>query len=235
MRRVFGPRTIVEAAFLVAVPVVALVAGLSAYAIVAASAVAYLLVLAVEAIIWREGAAGASRKKARDAAAPPEPAATPAPTPASAAAAAAAEVEHVRVLPREEPVAEREPEPELEPEPVVEAEPEPEPERPPLVVVPAPEPEPEPEPVPGPEPEPEPEPVPAAAAVVPIGVGAAPRQWNVWDLERLAREHAGADAARDEERTFLLLYLRDYADAGGELPLDFDGLVRDSFGDLVGR
>jgi len=229
MRRVFGPRTIVEAAFLVAVPVVALVAGLSAYAIVAASAVAYLLVLAVEAIIWREGAAGSSRRKARAEAAPPEPAPTPTPAPAAAAAAAAPEVEHVRVLPREEPVAEPEPEP--EPEPVVEAEPErePEPERPPLVVVPAPEPEPE------REPEPEPEPVPAAAAVVPIGVGAGPRQWNVWDLERLAREHAGADAARDEERTFLLLYLRDYADAGGELPLDFDGLVRDSFGDLVGR
>jgi outer membrane biosynthesis protein TonB len=231
MRRVFGPRTIVEAAFLVAVPVVALVAGLSAYAIVAASAVAYLLVLAVEAIIWREGTAG-SRKRPKAEAQAPAPEAKPAPAPVAAAAAAEPGGEHVRVLPREEPpppVVEAEP----EPEPVVEPEPEPEPERPPLVVVP----EPEPEPVLEPEPEPElaPEPAPVVAAVVPIGVGAGPRQWNVWDLERLAREHAGTDAARDEERTFLLMYLRDYADAGGELPLDFDGLVRDSFGDLVGR
>ncbi|HUJ93047.1 MAG TPA: hypothetical protein VLW05_10130 [Gaiellaceae bacterium] len=234
MRRVFGPRTIVEAAFLVAVPVVALVAGLSAYAIVAASAVAYLLVLAVEAIIWREGAAG-SRKRAKAEAQAPAPEAKPAPAPVAAAAAAEPGAEHVRVLPREEPptVVEAEPEPEPEPEPVVAAEPEPEPERPPLVVVP----EPEPEPVLEPEPEPElaPEPAAVVAAVVPIGVAAGPRQWNVWDLERLAREHAGTDAARDEERTFLLMYLRDYADAGGELPLDFDGLVRDSFGDLVGR
>ena len=77
--------------------------------------------------------------------------------------------------------------------------------------------------------------MPASADVVPIGFGAAPRQWNVWDLERLAREDAGSDVARDEERTYLLLYLREYADAGGSLPVDFDGLVRDSFGDLVGR
>jgi hypothetical protein len=102
--------------------------------------------------------------------------------------------------------------------------------------VPAPEPEPEPI-APAPEPEPEPELPPAAAApqtVVPIGVGAGPRQWNLWDLERLVREHAGADEARDEERSFLLMYLRDFAGPDGLLPIDFDGLVRDSFGDLVG-
>jgi hypothetical protein len=73
----------------------------------------------------------------------------------------------------------------------------------------------------------------AAAAVVPIGAGSSPRRWNLWDLERLSREHA-ADPARDEERTFLLMYLREFADADGMLPIDFDGLVRDSFGDLVG-
>jgi hypothetical protein len=96
-------------------------------------------------------------------------------------------------------------------------------ERPPLVAVP--EPEPAPEVV---------EPVPAAPAVVPIGVGAGPRQWNLWDLERLTRDEAGADVVRDEERTFLLMYLREFADPDGLLPLDFDGLVRDSFGELVG-
>ena len=31
------------------------------------------------------------------------------------------------------------------------------------------------------------------------------------------------------------MYLRDFADPGGALPIDFDALVRDSFGDLVGR
>jgi hypothetical protein len=87
---------------------------------------------------------------------------------------------------------------------------------------------------------PEPEPVaapmrPAAAStVVPIGVGAAPRRWNLWDLERLTRDAAGDDPARDEERTFLLMYLREFAGADGLLPVDFDGLVRDSFGELVG-
>jgi hypothetical protein len=92
------------------------------------------------------------------------------------------------------------------------------------------EPEPEPEPE---EPEPEaPEPAPAAT-VVPIGVGPEPRRWNLWDLERLTRESAGEDAVRDEERTFLLMYLREFAGPDGLLPVDFDGLVRDSFGVLV--
>ena len=40
--------------------------------------------------------------------------------------------------------------------------------------------------------------------------------------------------AQDEERQFLLMYLREFADSAGLLPLDFDGLVRDSFGELVG-
>jgi hypothetical protein len=92
--------------------------------------------------------------------------------------------------------------------------------------------------VPDPEPEPEPEPVvvapPAGAAVVPIGVSALPRQWNLWDLERLTREGSTGDAILDEERSFLLMYLREFAGPDGELPVDFDGLVRDSFGELVG-
>ena len=119
--------------------------------------------------------------------------------------------EHVRVIPVAPPA-----EPEPEPEPVVA-------ERPPLVAVPEPEPEPLPQPA-----------VAAVATVVPIGVGPGPQQWNLWDLERLTREQVGGDAGRDEERTFLLMYLREFADPDGLLPLDFDGLVRDSFGDLVG-
>jgi hypothetical protein len=60
-----------------------------------------------------------------------------------------------------------------------------------------------------------------------------PRAWNLWDLERLARDGAGDDAARDEERSLLLVYLREFADPGGELPPDFDPLVRESFGELL--
>jgi hypothetical protein len=60
-----------------------------------------------------------------------------------------------------------------------------------------------------------------------------PRQWNLWDLERLRRE-AGADPARADERSFVLLHLREFADADGALPATFDSLVRETFGDLVG-
>jgi hypothetical protein len=204
MRPLFGPRTVVEAAFLVAVPVIALEVGLSWPAIIGAGAIAYLLVLAVEGAIWREG------KRAGE----PAPAvAAPEPEPAAPPVS-----DHVRVL-RPEP----EPEPELVAvavEPVA-AEPEPAPEPARLAPVP--------DPVPAPPPAPEPE-LPPAATVTHIG-GA--RQWNVWDLEQLAREHAGGDPIVDEERTFLLMYLRDFAGPDGLLPVDFDDLVRQSFGGLV--
>jgi hypothetical protein len=220
MRRVFGPRTAFEAAFLVAVPVVALAVGLGPYAIVAASAVGYLLVLLLEALLWREVSPLTPfrrRRAAAGAAAVPAPEVQP-----SAAVEPPAETVPVAAEPEPEPL------PEAEPQPAA-VEPEPEPVR---VLQPVPDLEPEPEPE-APEPE-APEPQPAAAEVVPIGIGAAPRQWNLWDLERLTREAAGSDAVLDEERTFLLLYLREFAGPDGELPVDFDGLVRDSFGELVG-
>jgi len=74
--------------------------------------------------------------------------------------------------------------------------------------------EPSPEPHPAPEPQREPE----------------PRNWNLWELERVLRAHG----RRNEEREFLLLYLRDYAGPDGQLPVTFDRLVRESFGDLLG-
>jgi hypothetical protein len=210
MRPLFGPRTVVEAAFLVAVPVIALEVGLSWPAIIGAGAIGYLLVLAVEGAIWRDGKRGAAK--------PLVPAAQP--------EAAAPGPEHVRVL-RVEPEAVPEP----EPVPVLEAAPEPEPEPAPVPVAAPPRLAPVPDPLPAPPPEPEPEPaLPPAASVTRIG---APEQWNVWDLERLARENAGGDPIVDEERTFLLLYLRDFAGPDGQLPADFDALVRQSFGELV--
>jgi hypothetical protein len=61
----------------------------------------------------------------------------------------------------------------------------------------------------------------------------APREWNLWELERVARDHTSGDIARDEERSYLLMYLREFAGPDGVLPADFDGLVRDAFGDVL--
>ena len=58
------------------------------------------------------------------------------------------------------------------------------------------------------------------------------REWNIWDLERLAREQAG-DAARDQEWAALFMHLRQFANADGVLPTQFDGLVRESFSRLI--
>jgi hypothetical protein len=91
-----------------------------------------------------------------------------------------------------------------------------------LVAVPPP---PEPEPEPDPEPEPEPEP-----AVVPLILrDSTPRAWNLWELEQLAATTDG-DAARVEERGLLLLHMRQFANAAGDLPAEFDPLVREAFG-----
>jgi hypothetical protein len=121
-------------------------------------------------------------------------------------------------------------EPELQLEPAAGARPEPEPatepererqaapEAEPLVVsLPAPE--------PSPAPPHEPEP-----AVVPLALrDPSPRAWNVWDLERLAGEMMNSDS-RAEERALLLMHMREFADPSGNLPLEFDPLVRDAFG-----
>ena len=73
--------------------------------------------------------------------------------------------------------------------------------------------------------------MPAARAPVPAGPQ---QQWNLWNLEQLVRAGSGEDAARDEERAYLLMYLRDFANPDGMLPADFDDLVRETFGDLIG-
>ncbi|MCW2977186.1 MAG: hypothetical protein JWM06_2467 [Actinomycetia bacterium] len=256
MRRVFGPRTVVEAAFLVAVPVAAAALGAGMWTIIAASAVAYLLIFVLEATLWREGASMPGRPRLRM---PSRPV-----TPKRPAAPPAPEIESVVVRPRVDanvaPEAVPSPEPPVPPEPVAAPVPAPAPEpvpQPSLAEVTPPEhvrvlraepaqtPPPEPAPEPVAEraplaavPEPvlaavAPEPVAAPSTVVPIGYGAGPRQWNLWDLERLTREHVGGDVAQDEERQFLLMYLREFADTQGLLPVDFDSLVRDSFGELV--
>jgi len=189
LRRVFGLRFLLEAAFIVLVAALVWHEDLSSVGIFGAIGGAWLVVALAEWVVSRQG----------------------------------------RELPRvEEPT-----EPE-EPEPVVAPALLPEP-RHVRVVAPPPEPEPEPAPEPEPEPEPAPEPPPEPAErVVAFPASGGPREWNLWELERMTREVAGADAARDEERSFLLMYLREFADPDGMLPVTFDSLVWETFGDLLG-
>ena len=94
-------------------------------------------------------------------------------------------------------------------------------------------------PVPPPPPEPEPslpppQPEPEGAPVVPLWARSSqPREWNLWDLERIARAQSRRDPERFEEWSYLFLHLRGFANADGVLPAEFDGLVRDSFGGLL--
>jgi hypothetical protein len=210
-----GLRFAVEAAFLVVIAVIAVMAHFHWPAIILVMVLAWVLVSAVEVAISRRGAPPRAepapgdterpvemdipqhvRVIAADPPAPPKPEPPPAP---------------VVVVPVEEPV------PVVVPVPVA----------PVLVSVPAPPPPPPPEPARAPEP--------VAPAVVTLASrDTRPREWNLWELERLTRESSGSDPALDEERNYLLMYLREFANADGALPLDFDGLVRDSFGDLIG-
>jgi len=60
----------------------------------------------------------------------------------------------------------------------------------------------------------------------------APKEWNLWDLERRAREPGGY-AIRDAEWAALFIHLREFATAEGTLPKEFDELVRQSFAELI--
>jgi hypothetical protein len=90
------------------------------------------------------------------------------------------------------------------------------------VEAPLPPPPPEPTPVP-PTPPPAPQPPPPRPPA---------REWNLWDLESRAREHA-RDPARDEEWSALFVHLREFANPDGALPKEFDDLVRESFSELI--
>jgi hypothetical protein len=85
---------------------------------------------------------------------------------------------------------------------------------------------------------PEPPPVERAPPPLPEPPRAPPaprppaREWNIWDLERRAREQAG-DPLRDEEWAALFMHLRQFANADGILPMQFDDLVRESFSELI--
>jgi hypothetical protein len=200
-----------EAGFLVLVAAAAGLAGLEPLWIGLVMFGAWLLVAFVE----RAGALGA---RMFDKSAEPEPVAEePRPEP---------ERQAEPELVAEEP----EPGPEPEPEPVAEVEPEPEPEPKPVLVAVAPPP---PEPEPQPEPEPEPEPAPQVVQLVLRD--STPREWNIWELERLAAESDGGDPAQSEERALLLMHMRQFASPSGDLPLEFDPLIREAFGARLGE
>ena len=57
-------------------------------------------------------------------------------------------------------------------------------------------------------------------------------EWNLWELERRARDHAGKDSV-PEEWAAMFVYLREYARSDGRLPPHFDELVRESFPELT--
>jgi hypothetical protein len=166
--------------------------------------------------------------------------------------------------PQPEPPPQPEPEPTpeapREPTPAPAPEPEPQPEPAPLepvaheetvVAPPKPEPVAAPRrarrfrlrPVPTERAEPRPEPV-AARAPSPAEASSVvefrprttePRQWNLWDLERIAREEAVDHPERRDEWSYLFFHLRQFAHADGSLPAEFDPLVRESFGGLLER
>jgi hypothetical protein len=210
---VVGSRFLIEAGFIIAVAVIAGIERLSTWWIIAVVAIAWIIVAIVEIVVWARQVVVRQPTVVE----PPEqqPVGPPLVAPPS-----------VRV--REQPAVETRREPEPEPEPEREPEPVSSPEPPRIIAAPPPPPEPEPEP----EREPEPEPGPARVVAF-IPTNDSPREWNLWELERAARDHATDDVARNEERSYLLMYLREFAGPDGVLPTDFDGLVRDAFGDVL--
>jgi hypothetical protein len=250
-------RFALEAAFLIVVAAGAAMARLSPLGIIGVMLVAWLLVALIERASSREQAkafAGPAEEPPAPLTEEPEvasgrawlfgrrrreePEAVPSPEAALEERPSRAHV--TRLEP--EPVAETEVIVEAAPAPVVTKRPlelpgleQPEPEA-------EPEPEQEPEPVPvaeAPPPPPPPPPEPADMPAAPAYQAppepeppAAPREWNLWDLERKAKEQAG-EAARDEEWSALFVHLRQFANAEGVLPMEFDDLVRESFGELI--
>jgi outer membrane biosynthesis protein TonB len=196
---------------------------------------------------------------------PPTPEEEPAPAPPLPPLAAPEPVAETPPVPgprppepQPQPVPEPDPQPIPEPQPEPTPEPEPEPAPPEPVaheetVVTQPVPEaiaPARRPrrfrlrsVPSERPQSKPEPVAAAApqpAEAPSVVEfrprtTVPREWNLWDLERIARQEAGDHPERRDEWSYLFLHLRQFAHADGSLPAEFDPLVRESFGGLLER
>jgi hypothetical protein len=201
---VVGSRFLIEAGLIIAVAVVAGLERLGTWWIIVVVAAAWLAVAVVEIVVWMRQVSGRQGQPR------PRPEAELEVPPAAPA---------VAVPPQPLPERMPEPEPAWKPPRLTPV--------PPAPVVPEREREPEPEPVPPP--------VDETASVIAFtpSPDASPREWNLWELERVARDHSEDDVARAEERSYLLMYLREFAGPDGVLPADFDGLVRDAFGDVL--
>ena len=240
------PRLAFEAFFLIAVALVGWLLGLSVTEVIVAIAIACVLAVALELATWY------LRRRRRADAGAPEPVEDVTDVEPSSAAVVArlerlAPLGAVRPEPEPEQESAGEAESEQEPQPVPTSEPQPaepqpdvedeergagpEPELEPAAVAPVLAAVPELEPEPEPEPEREQEPVVAPVANLPLP--SQPREWNLWELERLTRNRAGEDQARDVEWSYLVVYLRDFARPDGTLPAEFDDLVRESFGEIL--
>jgi hypothetical protein len=201
VRRRLGPRFGAEAGLIAAAAALAALLELDWPGIVATVFGAWLAIALFEVVWSRTRPAAAEGER-------PTADAAVAPEPARWAPAPPAVAAPTPVAPRPPPAPERPVQPPVAPAP--RAAPQPPPPQPARV-----------EPPPPPPAEPEP---PRVAA-------GAPRSWNLWELERAARGLAGQDVVADEERQYMLLYLRDFASADGKLPIDFDPLVREVFGE----
>jgi hypothetical protein len=200
-------RFTVEAVVLVGVGLALAAAGLELVPFVLVISVTWLLIATGERMVFRLGVAPPSARGRT-----PEPVESSLPVHQRRGARVATPRPEPETTPREEPVSEPEPEPE------------------PVVVRPEPEPEPESEPEPEPEEEPQ-----EQVVELPQTASRRPEGWNLWDLERRARQRAGQDPRRDEEWNALFVSLRDFASPDGTLPPEFDELVHESFGELISR
>jgi len=246
-------RLLALAGFLLTVALALWLAELRPLLVVIVMAVALLVAWTVEWLSWRrdlvrlagegveigEGEIALPLMPPAPASPGPEPAAEeaapPPPPEAEEAAPPEPSAPDIPPVPVETPVAALLPEPPVPVQPAPEPAPvPPEPARPALRPVPAPS---SPAP-PATRTETPPQPVRPAAASPGIvdlrtRVTAQPRRWNLWDLERRARDEAQRDPLRYEEWSYLFVHLRQFATPDGSLPTEFDGLVRESFGELL--
>jgi outer membrane biosynthesis protein TonB len=219
-------RLLALAGFLLTVALALWLAELRPVLVLVVMAAAVLVAGVIEWLWWRRDVVRSGSEVEEEATAAPSPA------PPAFAAPARDEPTAPPVDEAPGPPPEAPPPPPEDPEPAPAAAapepPPPPPARAPLRPVPTPPPQVEP---------PAPEPIrPAAPAKGVIDmrtrVTAQPRRWNLWDLERRARE-AQRDPVRYEEWSFLFVHLRQFATPDGSLPTEFDELVRESFGELL--
>ena len=226
-----GPRSLLRllalAAFILTVALALWLLEAEWPVVVLVMALAWIFAATFEWAAWRQERPGSL-------AAPSEPAESTEPVAPSAPAPEAAPLSPpLLVAPPERVPEDAETPPEEAEEAPPAAPPQPS-EHPPLRPVPTPPPSPAPSTTPPPAAA-RPARSPASSGVVDLRTRATvqPRHWNLWDLERLAREELHGDPLRLEALSYLFVHLRQFATPDGSLPTEFDGLVRESFGDLL--